>query len=409
MSSLFFRDDHPGKPRILFVGLGESTHTHAWIDLLESAPFNVRLFAMPSGVPPDDWGVRTYVTSYFHAGLDPATRAALHPPNRLLRFARRNVSRVVGVGLQEMTDRWLAEIIRGWRPDIIHTLGLEAAGEYFYDVRRRFRLERIGRWVLQIRGGSDIALARLNPVRGPALAGVLRACDQLLCDNPENFRILRGMGVREEQFAKIGTVPGTGGVDVAAVAARWQGAPSQRRTIMWPKVYESPWAKVLPVYEALKLCWERIQPCEVEMLSMNPEAHAWYWTLPAHMRERCHARERIPRERVLELMTGARVMLAPSLVDGVPNSLYEAMAAGAFPIVSPLDTIRPVVEEGRNVLFARNLYPEEIAGALVRAMTDGALVDGAAQENLALVRRIAERAEVRARITDFYESLAARP
>jgi len=126
------------------------------------------------------------------------------------------------------------------------------------------------------------------------------------------------------------------------------------------------------------------------------------------MRERCRTHERIPRARVLELMNAARVMLAPSLVDGVPNSLYEAMAAGAFPVVSPLDTVRHLVEDGRNVLFARNLYPGEMADALARAMTDDALVDGAAQENLALVRRVADRAEIRARVVAFYERLAAR-
>ena len=105
-------------------------------------------------------------------------------------------------------------------------------------------------------------------------------------------------------------------------------------------------------------------------------------------------------------MTRARVMLAPSLVDGTPNSMFEAMAAGALPIVSPLETIRPLVEDEQNVLFARNLYPEEIAAALVRAMTDDALVDEAARRNLELVARIADRDEVRARVVKFYESLA---
>ena len=86
-------------------------------------------------------------------------------------------------------------------------------------------------------------------------------------------------------------------------------------------------------------------------------------------------------------------MLAPSLTDGIPNTLYEAMAAGAFPIVSPLDTIQPIVKNERNVLFARNLYPQEIAEALCRAMHDDELVDHAAERNLKLVRKIADRSQ----------------
>jgi glycosyltransferase involved in cell wall biosynthesis len=104
-------------------------------------------------------------------------------------------------------------------------------------------------------------------------------------------------------------------------------------------------------------------------------------------------------------MTRARVMLAPSLVDGTPNSMFEAMAAGALPIVSPLETIRAVVENDRNVLFARNLYPQEIADALVRAMTDDEFVDAAAQANLELVNRLANRHEIRPRVIQFYEDL----
>jgi glycosyltransferase involved in cell wall biosynthesis len=142
------------------------------------------------------------------------------------------------------------------------------------------------------------------------------------------------------------------------------------------------------------------------MLATLPDARMYYWTLPEQMRRACRLRDRVPRSEALDAMTRARVMLAPSLVDGTPNSMFEAMAAGALPIVSPLETIIPLVEDERNVLFARNLYPEEIAAALVRAMTDDALVDEAAQRNLELVKRIANRDEVRARVVKFYESLA---
>ena len=134
----------------------------------------------------------------------------------------------------------------------------------------------------------------------------------------------------------------------------------------------------------------------------------WFWSLPEVIRRSCRPRERVARSEVLEMMLKARVMLAPALIDGVPNSMYEAMACGAFPIVSPLETILSVVNNEENVLFARNLYPNEIADALTRAMTDDALVDAAAEKNLELVRRRASRDLIRPRVIEFYESLAGR-
>jgi hypothetical protein len=274
------------------------------------------------------------------------------------------------------------------------------------DVRRKYELNGFGKWILQTRGGSDLALRHLDPELRPRIAEVLRSCDLLVSDNEQNFRIAREMGVREDQLASIAPVPGTGGIDVDALQARRREPPSQSRLILWPKAYECPWSKALPVFEALKMCSEQIQPYEIHILATIPETRAWFLALPAAIRDRCHIEGRVPRERVFELMTRARVMLAPSLVDGVPNSMYEAMAAGALPIVSPLETIQHVVEHERNVLFARNLYPNEIAGALQRAMTDDRFVDSIAEQNLPLVRRLANRADIRNRVISFYNDVA---
>jgi glycosyltransferase involved in cell wall biosynthesis len=359
-------------------------------------------------VPPLDWAVKTYVSAYGQLRIDSATRVGLFNKGRLRRFVERRTAGLRGAhwSAEEKILDWLAEVIREWRPNVIHTLGLDPAGEFYFRARKKRQLEGIGRWVLQTRGGSDLALTHLDPEQRDHLGEILRACDQMLSDNPENFAIARALGVRADQLSRIGTVPGAGGINIGELAQRWRGKPSNRRVILWPKVYEVAWSKALPVYEALKLCWERIQPCELHMLAMTSEAQMYYWTLPEEIRRGCRLRGRVPHSEAIEAMTSARVMLAPSLVDGTPNSMFEAMAAGALPIVSPLPTIRPLVEEEKNVLFARNLYPEEIAAALVRAMTDDALVDVAAERNLVLVRRLADRSEIRHRVIGFYKQLA---
>jgi glycosyltransferase involved in cell wall biosynthesis len=407
MTTSFDADQYLGRPRILFVGLANSSHTHSWIELLANEPINVRLFSSSDYLPPDEWKVKTYVTAYNSGQLDPDLRVRLFDKGKGARFVDRMAAKV-GRRPQEIAElklKWLSEVVQRWQPDIIHTLGLDAANFYFA-ARRKFGLEQISKWLLQTRGGSDLALAHVNPQLRENIGEVLRACDQFLSDNLENFRIARELGVADSQLAEIAPIPGTGGIDVDSLASDGQALPSSRRMILWPKAYECPWSKALPVLEALKMCWQEIQPAEVEMLALDNETHSWFLTLPPEIRQRCRTTERVPRNRALQLMRKARVMLAPSLVDGVPNSMYEAMAAGALPIVSPLVTLRPLVTEGRNVLFARNLYPEEIATALSRAMTDDALIDAVAENNRELVGRLADRNDIRARVIRFYEDLA---
>ena len=402
----FDNDPFPARPRILFVGHAESTHTHAWIDLLIAAQCNVRLFALPGGLPPDDWHVRTYVTSPTSRRLDSRTRQRLYAAGRLARAPKRAYARFIA-GDRALEQRWLASIVREWKPDIVHTLGIDPAGELYYDVRLDQGLDGAARWVAQLRGGSDLALSRFDAARATRLATVLRTADTILSDNNVNFEIALDWGVKPEQLSPLGTVPGTGGVDVDLLAAHASGPPSTRTTIVWPKAYECPWSKALPVFEALSQHWHRLPPCEIHMLATVEETRMWFHALPTAIKKACHMDDRIPRDELLSLMGHSRVMLAPSLVDGTPNSMFEAMATGAFPILSPLATIRPLLTDGRNVLFARNLYPDEIGDALARAMNDDRLVDDAVEENLAAVRALADRAAIGPRVVAMYEALAS--
>ncbi len=59
----------------------------------------------------------------------------------------------------------------------------------------------------------------------PRLSNILRQCDQVISDNMENFRIGVQLGLREDQISELSPVPGTGGVDVAALSASCRDAP----------------------------------------------------------------------------------------------------------------------------------------------------------------------------------------
>ena len=409
MTASFDHDPFPGQPKILFIGLAQSSHTHAWVDLLADSQFNVQLFAMPGGLPPESWPVKTYVSSPV-TGENSGTRRYLYPSivgKPLLVFDK--LAKRFKTPPVQSPEQWLAAIVRRWQPDIIHTLGMfdDQGGLFYHLAREKYGLQGIGKWILQTRGGSDLALRRHDPELVPVIQKMFTACHQIISDNSANIHYARQIGIPPEKFAPIAPVPGTGGVDIAELSKDTLPPSQRERILLWPKAYESQWSKALPVLEAIQMAWDKIQPCEVYLLAMTPETREWFLTLPEPIRAHCHIAGRIERKEVLALMKRSRVLLIPSLVDGVPNSLYEAMAAGAFPIVSPLDTIQPVVSAGENVLFARNLYPDEISAALVRAMNDDPLVDQAAAKNLALVRKLADREVIRKKVAQYYSSLAS--
>lgn len=411
MTAPFDIDPHPGRPKILFVGSSLSTHTHSWIDLLEDARLNVRLFSMDDGSPPPDWKVKTYLT---HPG-DRAPRSSILRRSYFTLSAPRKS--LVGLAVRAAKlfkfkrPSWcgaLADVIRSWKPEVVHTLGLDPASYDFLKARTLFDLAP-HKWVVQVRGGPDLHLNQHLPFHMEQIRDILTACDQVIADNQQNYDLLRELGVPAERLAPLGVVPGSGGIDVLGLARRWPAPPSQReRLIVWPKVYEAPASKALPVLEAIRIAWPRIRPCRIRMLWLvQPEVRAWFAKLPAEIRDSCAVSEHIPRAEALELFLQARVLLSPSLTDGIPNSMLEAMACGAFPIVSPIHTLASLIQDGDHTLFARNLYPEEIATALERAMSDDAFIDAAAERNLAFVRRQADRAAIQPRVIRYYEELAS--
>lgn len=429
MSKLFEKDTYPGKPRILFVGVPHSSHTHAWINLLRASEINVRLFAMPSGCPPPDWPIKTYITFLCDGKNTPVRKNLYRGVFGIIAYYLYKFSTIdlawqywgtIVNGYHRLLDflklpitpeAWLAAIIRKWQPDIIHTLGLfdQQGGLFYYQVRQQHNLAAYGKWILQLRGGSDLTLRRHNPDYANRIREALSACHQIITDNVVNMRYAKALQVPVEKFAPIVPVPGTGGIDIQKFNAGDLKPPSEReRMILWPKadgLHGGPWSDALPVLEAIRLAWPQIAPCKIYLLRAKPHVKDWFLSLPSEIRQHCILHEQIPRAEVLNLLQRARVLLAPSLVDGVPNSLYEAMACGAFPIVSPLETIHSVVADRKNVLFARNLYPNEIANALILAMTNDELVDTCAIANLKLVTQIANRDTIQPKVIAYYQSL----
>lgn len=438
MNEVFETDPYPIRPKVLFIGFPESSHTHSWIGLLDGCEFNVRLFALPSAEPPEDWLIKTYLTRSGAPRFDDATRKTVFPPSESSPLglaskakaaldrgqlgASSRMRRLIesGVGLAEKFGRGdnpitleesLANVIRQWKPDVIHTLGFDSASYFYLRTRKQYGLEGIGRWIAQARGGPDIALQRYSPEFAPRIHEVFETCDHFIADNQPNYDYALSAGLTQEKVSNpgMGVVSGAGGMDVDGLRSMWQLPPSKReRVIVWPKAYELYTSKAMPVFEAILKVWDQIQPCRIEMIWMvQSDVKIWYEKLfPEHIKACCPTYGRLSREETLARIANARVMIAPSLSDGIPNTMMEAMALGAAPLVSPLDTIVPVVKNEENVIFARNLYPDEIANALVRLMTDDNLVDQMAENNLVRIREMADRQKVKERALVYYEEVA---
>lgn len=374
--------------KIFFVGEIISSHAQSWIDMMnEGSIFNIK--ALNIG-PIFNSSPLPYHVAHAH-------KLPLQSHPFFGGFVRRLPSRLK----DRFVVRRMNRLIKSFRPDIVHTLGIYPAAPFFAYFRG---LIPETPWVMQARGGPDIALNRLDPSKNAELKQLLPQCDWFIADNKLNYAYAKELGVPEHKFAPFGTVPGTGGIEVENEP---KIPPSRReRLVVWPKAYFCIQSDGLPVIEGIRRAWPHIRPCRVVATAATPEVAFWTKHLLGSEGIPIEIHERISRKSMLELTKEARVVLMPSLSDGIPNTLYEAMALGAVPIVSPLETLTGLFEDERHVLYAGNLCPDEIASALVRALNDDALADGIAMANLPYVRAIANRKSIGCQVRDFYRSIA---
>jgi glycosyltransferase involved in cell wall biosynthesis len=103
-------------------------------------------------------------------------------------------------------------------------------------------------------------------------------------------------------------------------------------------------------------------------------------------------------------MNLAHIMIMVPQSDGMPNTLWEAMACGALPVLNRLPQYAEVIEDGINGLLVEP-EPADIAKVILRALASPELKTKAELRNRELVQTMADQDQEMARMEGWYESL----
>ena len=103
-------------------------------------------------------------------------------------------------------------------------------------------------------------------------------------------------------------------------------------------------------------------------------------------------------------MNLAHIMIMVPQSDGMPNTLWEAMACGALPVLNRLPQYAEVIEDGINGLLVKP-EPADIARVILQAFANPELRANAGIRNRELVKIMADQDEEMARMEGWYQSL----
>jgi glycosyltransferase involved in cell wall biosynthesis len=139
--------------------------------------------------------------------------------------------------------------------------------------------------------------------------------------------------------------------------------------------------------------------------SMQGESQALQWIRVLRVEHAVQLLPLLPHEKMGEVFRSAQIIVSPSVHDGTPNSLIEAMACGCFPIAGDLESIREWITPGQNGLLVDSGDPQSIADAILMGLEREDLRRDAAGLNANLISARAEYETNMKRVLEFYKSI----
>lgn len=135
----------------------------------------------------------------------------------------------------------------------------------------------------------------------------------------------------------------------------------------------------------------------------NPDAMKWVDELG--LKDVVVLLPSVPRNQMADLFRAAEIVVSPSIHDGTPNSLLEALACGCFPVVSDLESVREWISDEFNGLIFNMNSAEDLAAKIRRALDEPVLRNQVKQRNLAMIENRAAYASVMSQVSKFYDRI----
>lgn len=377
---------------ILLVAMPDSIHVVRWISQLAGQGWDIHLFSSIGGGVVDLHPEMEGVT--FHPPL--LSRASRIDKTRPRKENRSFVSRAFDSLRYRIVDsirrrayqylmpdirvRQLLKVIRRIRPDLVHSMEIQAAGYLTLEAKKRYG-GKFPSWLVT-NWGSDIFLFGRLPEHKPRIREVLESCDYYSCECERDVSLARQFGFRGQVMPVF---PNTGGFDLPGLEIERKLVPTSARKVILLKGYQNWAGRALVGLRALRRCADILEGYSVVVYSAYPaypdvmiaaELFAEETNIPVRL-----VPNNAPHREILSLHAQARISIGLSISDAISTSLLEAMVMGSFPIQSGTACANEWIVNGVSGMIVPPEDPDVIEMAIRAALSDDRLMDEAARIN----------------------------
>ncbi|MBL8062124.1 MAG: glycosyltransferase family 4 protein [Anaerolineales bacterium] len=294
--------------------------------------------------------------------------------------------------------RKLRTFIKEVQPDLIHAMripyeGMLTASALDGLVTRPSFLVSV--W------GNDFTLhASSTPLMGYYTRKVMKSVDGLHSDVERDVRLAREWGLGAEKPAFV--APGNGGIKTNIFYP--PAEPVKNPVVINPRGVR-PYVRNDSFFKALPLVLAKRPETKFLCAGMQNEPQAMGWVREFKIEKAVELLPSFPHEKMGDVFRRAQVVVSPSIHDGTPNTLLEAMACGCFPIAGDLESIREWITPGQNGLLFDANNPQAIANSILLGLEREDLRREAADLNSEIISARAEYGATMKRVAGFYETV----
>lgn len=353
--------------RICIMSGWPSVHTQYWLEALSSRGHEVHLLlppytASPNGVP---------------------SNVKLHS----FSWGRR----LKGAGLLMMAPE-LRHKLRQIAPDVFHVHSVFAVRDarLFSLVAAMCTFHPL---VLTAWGSDLLEIPKTSRANKLIVQRALRCADVITADSQSLLDAAHRLGASRDRLHEIQF-----GVDTELFTPQIDTS-ALRETLnlgTGPVVY-SPRA-FMPIYNQLSIVealpgvlkeypdCQFIFKCRADYHSPQYESQVRQRIKELRIEQAVRIVREVPYQQMPLLYALADVVVSVPDLDGTPRSVLEAMACGAYPVVSDVAALREWIKPRENGLFVQSITAEHIAGAVLEALSSKERRETAGTQN----RRIVE-------------------
>ncbi|MGO9950862.1 MAG: glycosyltransferase [Dissulfurispiraceae bacterium] len=391
--------------KILLVAFPNSIHTARWIEQLTDQGLDIHLFPSLGG---DAIHNRISNITVHHllyskriSSMPEETSAGLKRWSHLNDLLRKHI---LDKKFPSVRARQLSRVIHKIRPDIVHSMEIQAAGYLTLEAKKIFH-GKFPTWIVT-NWGSDIYLFGRLLKHKEKIRDVLANCDYYSCECERDVKLARDFGFNKTIFPVF---PNTGGFDLGDLEnVRNQVLTSKRRTIML-KGYQNWSGRALVGLRALERCEDALKGYTIVIHSAISDV-----AIAAELfTEKTGIPTRIvphytPHNEILSLHAQARLSIGLSISDAISTSFLEAMVMGSFPIQSSTACADEWIEHGVSGMIVPPEDPDIIEMAIRTALSNDELVNNAAAINWRVAQTRLDGTILKQKAVDMYRSLMDR-